>query len=183
MDKIKDFLYEISDLIFGAIVLLAVVVISISQLNGWFNVSVPKNIEKILPVSNSNELNSDTSNISQAEASTGDTGSSSDNENSTGEDDKNLNIDTQNSDNANDTTGQNDNQSEQNEIVFRNISIASGSTSGKVADALYENNIISSREEFRLKLAQLNAETKIKAGTFRIPSDASIDEVIEIITK
>ena len=51
MDRLKDFIYEISDLIFGGAVLLIIILVSTYQLHGWFNISLPENIEKIIPIS------------------------------------------------------------------------------------------------------------------------------------
>ena len=48
MDRLKDFIYEISDLIFGGAVLLIIILVSTYQLHGWFNISLPENIEKII---------------------------------------------------------------------------------------------------------------------------------------
>ena len=182
MDKLKDFIYEISDLIFGGAVLLIIILISTYQLHGWFNISLPENIEKIIPISTGNDLNSTETNteIAQNNSSSEDTNKVPEASN-----DATNENEAPKEDNTNNTSSdtQTENKSAQAEVTIRNISIAPGSSSDKVANALYENNIISSKENFISRLIELNAETKIKAGTFRIPSNASLDEVIKIVTQ
>lgn len=179
MEKFKDIIYEISDLIFGFIVLAFIVVISTYQLHGWFNISMPKNLDQIIIATNSKDI------IKEPEIS-----------NSTETTIPENKIDKPESDSiTNDNKEMNESQSSDiktdikepadiDKIVsIRNISIASGSSSEKVANALYENNIINSKKEFISRLLELNVATKIKAGDFKIPSNSNLDEVIKIITQ
>ncbi len=179
MDKLKDFIYEISDLLFGASVLLLIILISTYQLHGWFNISFPNNIKNIIP---NNQINID-ENKNNSEKSTPETKKSNITlENTTDEDI--IKENTENKPLEVDEINKNKNTpSTQIEITLRNISITPGSSSDKVANALYENNIITSKENFISRLIELNSETKIKAGSFQIPSNSSVDEVIQIITQ
>lgn len=160
MDKFKDIIYETSDLIFGLTVLIFIIVISTYQLHGWFNISMPKNLEQMMPASNTEDvvINSNVETI----------------------DDPPVEIAPTKPQEPTDTE---EVQTEEPPITMRNIAIAPGSSSDKVANALYENNIINSKQAFITRLIELKSETKIKAGSFSIPSNSSIEEVIKIITQ
>lgn len=62
------------------------------------------------------------------------------------------------------------------------ITVKSGSTSESIADLLMSNKLIDNKLAFMNRLKELNKESKLQIGTFKIPSGASIDRIIEIIT-
>jgi cytoskeletal protein RodZ len=61
--------------------------------------------------------------------------------------------------------------------------ISAGSTSGKIAEELKAQGLISNTQKFIDMLTKKNVETKVKAGEFTIPAGASVEHIIEIITK
>jgi cytoskeletal protein RodZ len=61
--------------------------------------------------------------------------------------------------------------------------IASGSSSGKVAEDLKAQGFISSAQEFIDMLKTKQVETKVKAGNFTIPAGATVEQIVEILTK
>lgn len=63
------------------------------------------------------------------------------------------------------------------------IEIPSGSNSTDIANILLSNGLISSFKEFNDKSEELGLSTKLKAGKFNIESDASLEEILNIITK
>lgn len=63
------------------------------------------------------------------------------------------------------------------------VTIPSGSSGEKIAQLLVDAGAVSSKKEFTAALTAAKADTKLKAGTFKIPAGSSMDEVIAIITK
>lgn len=63
------------------------------------------------------------------------------------------------------------------------IEIPSGTASMGVADILVENGLIDDASEFLARAGEQEAETKLRAGTFTIPSGSSIDEIIQILIR
>lgn len=81
---------------------------------------------------------------------------------------------------------ENENESEtsnekEREIV--NIEIPTGSLPGDIANILVSNGLVESKEEFLDNVIGTKYETKLRAGEFEIPSDASIEEILDIITR
>lgn len=63
------------------------------------------------------------------------------------------------------------------------INIPAGSLPSKIGSILEENGLISNRADFIQKAVSLKLDTKLKSGTFTIPADSSIEEILDIITK
>lgn len=183
MEKIKDIVYQISDILFGLIVLLAVILIFTFQLYGWFNIEMPQSIARFVPNSasidtyaNENITAPDTTDSSDKKDTVSDQADSTDIASSAADIPKSS---------ENETSGleqTSDPSKSSAEATLRNIVIAPGSTSSSIGNALYENNIIKSVDDFKNRLTELKLETKIKAGTFSIPQNAPLDDVIRIIT-
>ena len=180
MEKFKDVIYEISDLIFGFVVLIFIIVISTYQLHGWFNISMPKNLDQIIATSNNEEFSSPENESPQSDLNSIPDDSLTSEENSEALTNTEEEISGQS---LNEEANIDEPTNQETLISLRNITIASGSSSDMVANALYENSIINSKDEFISRLIDLKSETKIKAGIFQIPSDSTLDEVIKIITQ
>ncbi|MCT4585753.1 MAG: hypothetical protein N4A54_12575 [Peptostreptococcaceae bacterium] len=102
--------------------------------------------------------------------------------------DNNINI----NDNNNDSNNNNDNiiQSKSIDDNSNNTSnlnftynLKSGSTASKVANELYDQNIISSKDEFLKLLKNQNLENSLKIGTYEIKQGSSITNIINMLTK
>lgn len=63
------------------------------------------------------------------------------------------------------------------------ITIPQGSGSDQIAAILFDGGAIESKEIFLNKVKEKNLETKLKAGTFNIPSGSTVDDVINIVSK
>lgn len=61
--------------------------------------------------------------------------------------------------------------------------IGYGQSMDEVAQNLINLGFFSTKDEFYVALEERGASTKVQAGNFIIPSDATTDELIEIITK
>lgn len=62
------------------------------------------------------------------------------------------------------------------------IEIPSGSSLGKVASILYDNNLIKNGTFFKSRVQKLGKETEIKTGEFTLSRSMSADEIIGVIT-
>ena len=69
------------------------------------------------------------------------------------------------------------------EVVNHSVYIAPGSTGEQIADIMVSIGLFNSRQEFVNAAKAAGAESKLKAGTFIIPSNATPSEVISIITR
>lgn len=67
--------------------------------------------------------------------------------------------------------------------VDRTVEIPSGSHSASIASILSNAGVIPSKEAFLDAVTAANAETRLKAGTFKIPAGSTLDDVVRILTK
>lgn len=63
------------------------------------------------------------------------------------------------------------------------VTIDYGATGEKIADLLIKANLMDSRQQFYDAVSKAGADTKLQAGTFIIPANATPEEVVRIITK
>lgn len=200
IDKIKDFIYNISDLIVALlIVAVAAYIISwkvedimgypeqvIAQTktedpmdNAWTNPDTETSSDLESPdVDNSDADDTDNDPDTNEESNSG-----SDIDNS-GSDIDNSDSDIDNSNEADETDIESDPVDDQpsqpaNKIQ---IDIPSGSPGVKIASLLQEEGLIDSTSEFINRLEERKLDSKLRAGNFKIPENASLDEVINILT-
>ncbi len=67
---------------------------------------------------------------------------------------------------------------EQNVIIV----IESGTNSEAIADNLIKSKLLDNKQEFLNRLRELNKESNVQIGSFKIPRGSSIDKIIETIT-
>ncbi len=67
--------------------------------------------------------------------------------------------------------------------VDRTVEIPSGAYSQKIAQILSEAGVVPSQDAFLNKISEAGLETKLKAGTFKIPAGSTLDDVVKIVTK
>lgn len=171
MEKLKDFIYEHSDLFFTAIIIAVVGVIVTSNLYGWFDIKDKQNkykeINEII-----HEEQEEIASESTKKASKEDTS------------DKNSDQKAEKPANQNNASTKTEAKKEPvKEPVIRNVDIAPGSSSSSIAKALEKQGLVTSASEFLNTLASSGKETKLKAGTFAIPEGSSYEKIIEILTK
>ena len=63
------------------------------------------------------------------------------------------------------------------------VTIGEGATSEKIAIKLYEAGLVNSSSEFVKLLGDMGLEDKIQVGIFKINKNASMKEIVELITK
>ncbi len=153
LDKLKDILYVFVDYFFMIVVVLAVTGVIAWRLDILFNKNYADVDEK------DNEI---VQNIDENK-----------------EKDNNVDID-ENKDNIN-----NDeiNKEKENPVEIIHVEIPSGAVSTTIGNILAEKGLVPDSKSFVDKATELGKETKLKSGSFDIPSNLSIEGVIEIITK
>ncbi|MDD4583341.1 MAG: hypothetical protein PHR60_04035 [Eubacteriales bacterium] len=74
------------------------------------------------------------------------------------------------------------NETDEPEIKQVSINILYGATGNSIAQLLIDNGLIQTKEEFYDAVAAAGADTRLQAGNFKIPSNATPAEIIAIIT-
>ncbi len=69
------------------------------------------------------------------------------------------------------------------EPVTVTVTVEMGSSSQEIAALLREAGLIEAEEDFLAVVAELGVETRLQAGTFVIPSDATPIEIVNLLTQ
>ena len=64
-----------------------------------------------------------------------------------------------------------------------NFEVPSGSSADRIGDLLVQAGLIDSKQDFLKELTAQKADTKLKAGTFKIEAGSDIATIIKILTK
>lgn len=161
MNTFKDFIYDISDLILGFVVVLIIAILLFININRFFLSTFNSNMG-----SNLNII---------ASEKTDDTKESKSVENI------NTTVSQPTQTKANDNKVQNDNTKPL--ISNVNVIIESDSSSSDIADILYSNDIIMSKEEFLDYIRKNNLENSLKSGTFSLNKSMTIKDIVNTIKK
>jgi hypothetical protein len=161
MNNFKDFIYDISDLILGFVVVLIIAILLFININRFFLSTFNSNMG-----SNLNII---------ASEKTDDTKESKSVENI------NTTVSQPTQTKANDNKVQNDNTKPL--ISNVNVIIESDSSSSDIADILYSNDIIMSKEEFLDYIRKNNLENSLKSGTFSLNKSMTIKDIVNTIKK
>ncbi|MDO4719338.1 MAG: hypothetical protein Q4A78_01630 [Peptostreptococcaceae bacterium] len=173
MEKLKDFIYAISDILFGIFVLAVVVFIFLHQLQHFFSPEMITGGSMSPPVSSVESKDRIPAEQTKTPPAAG-KDPSSETEALSPRVQEGVQTEPQPKTMPRDETS----SAEMTEIL-----IPAGSTSDSIAAILHENQLISSESQFVTTLMARGLDTKLKAGTFSIPKDAGLDEIIAILTK
>ena len=83
---------------------------------------------------------------------------------------------------AKDDNKENQNNNMQDKTTIT-INIPEGSFPSQIASILRSNGIIEDSDEFIHKSQELGLDTKLQSGSFKITTDASLEDIIKIIAK
>ena len=161
MNNFKDFIYDISDLILGFVVVLIIAILLFININRFFLSTFNSNMGRNLNII--------------ASEKTDDTKESKSVENI------NTTVSQPTQTKANDNKVQNDNTKPL--ISNVNVIIESDSSSNDIADILYSNDIIMSKEEFLDYIRKNNLENSLKSGTFSLNKSMTIKDIVNTIKK
>ncbi len=154
MDGFKDFIYDISDLILGFVVVVIIAVLFFININSFFLSAFHKNIGENMNIGST--LPPDNTGTGEIPA-------------------------TETKDAQTKTDTKADKTKEQ--IVNINVTIPSDSSSSDIADILYSSDIIMSKEELLEYLRKNNLENSLKAGTFSLNKTMTIKQIVDILKK
>jgi len=154
MDGFKDFLYDISDLILGFVVVVIIAVLFFININSFFLSAFHKNIGENMNIGST--LPPDNTGTGEIPA-------------------------TETKDAQTKTDTKADKTKEQ--IVNINVTIPSDSSSSDIADILYSSDIIMSKEELLEYLRKNNLENSLKAGTYTLNKSMTIKQIVDILKK
>lgn len=185
MEKLKDFIYEHSDLFFTALIVAVVGVIVASNLYGWFDIKDKENkykeINEIIHEEQEDIVSKKTDSSEKAkEDSSKKTEDASKSEDAKKDSDKNSTSDKKEP--SKETVKETPKEPESKPVI-RNVDIAPGSSSSSIAKALEKQGLVKSASDFLNVLTASGKETKLKAGTFAIPEGSTDEKIIEILTK
>jgi len=70
-------------------------------------------------------------------------------------------------------------------ITTKDVSftVPAGVTGTKIAQLLYEEELIESTQVFMTAVVEKNVETKLMAGTFKIPAGSTVGDIVDILTR
>lgn len=207
MDRIKDFLYEKSDIFFAIVVFSIATLIITYNLSGWLYINDINSKYNKQITSTKESISSDESQTSEKKINevtkpeesntqniTSTNNSALENNSNTSTSNipsTNSNAGSENLNNAVSTTSQtqdkNNTQTSSNSkpstTKIKNIKIPSGSTAQSIAKILKENELISDEKVFVNTLISSKKDTKLKAGDYKIPENSNIEQIISILTK
>lgn len=63
------------------------------------------------------------------------------------------------------------------------VNIPTGSLPNEIGEILESNGLVNSKEEFINKTIEMGMDTSLKSGSFQIPDNSSIEDIISIISK
>ncbi len=167
MNKLRDFIYNVSD-----VVLALVIITLIAGIISWkikaisdypeYAASLPSNSEE---TPGTETPDTETPDIEPPDTETPDTETP----------------DTETPENEPDTPDP-DTSNPPAPPQMVTVRIPDGSIGSSIAKILLENNLIQSSSEFLNRATERKLDSKLRSGTFKIPSNATLDEVINILT-
>lgn len=186
MEKIKDFFYEKSDVFFASLVVVVAIGVIMYNLNGWLVIDSEASRYQEIPLQ-SQEVAAEEQKPEQAPA-----------ESAKPEESKTETTpaetkpeETKAAETKPEETKPAETKPTQTKpaetkpapAAVRKITVASGSSAKSIANALKNQGLINSTDDFLNKLVASGKETKLQAGTFSIPEGSSLDQIIGILTK
>lgn len=198
MEKLKDFLYEQSDIFFTIAIVSVVIAVVSFNMYGWFDIDSPENnyteVTETSQSDNKPQVNEDNA-AAQLEDSSPSTDTketekplteSADSESTTLDQAQPNTLVTENTsteENKNPEDATKEESTTPSDIKNHAIEVSPGSASSTIANSLQNKGLIKSSEEFLTELIASGKETKLKAGTYTIPEGSTITEIINILTK
>ena len=222
MNKLKDFIHYISDIIMAIVVVFIILFVFYKNISVFFSdifdqklsvnikeivsddisntsINVNTDSEKTENLEEQNNINAETSQNSKSDD---ESATFQNKETNTSQTEKSIeqtsipqNINTE--DKSGDTQNLQVNPNNENKENSKNeitktvqsnnnftvtIVIPANSTSTQIVDILYDNKLITSKDEINIYLKENNLETKLKSGTFTINSKMSVEEIVDTIS-
>ena len=182
MNKIKDFIYDKNDLLIALLILVIASLVIISRIE--IIMAYPSTLIAESE-SGEEEVAAQVPYVPSESAGEEEDQSSGEEEQSDAADDQEdppqpPPEDSQ--DTGNTDTETSDPPASQPSTSYASIHIEYGATGSQIAQLLINAGLIPDRQTFYNAVEAAGADTKLQAGNFRIPSNATPDEIIRIIT-
>ncbi len=200
MEKLKDILHDFTDVILAigiAILMFAVVVMNLGD---WFNFNtialadsslpaveepIEEVIEELVEEELTEEVNEEVivEEATEEETTEEKVVEETNNENNKPKVEEGTNKPVKNNETDN-TPKENNNSTEVVSVVeVKKITIPNGSPGSRIAKILKENGLINDTADFIKTAEDLKLLLKLKPGTFNIPANATVEEIIRIIAR
>lgn len=175
MEKIKDFFHDFSDVFFAIAVASVMFVVLSWNLGSWFSDS-SNTVLADEPVSITKDKNNNP--ISETDDKQANIEENEEVEKNDGDEDKITTEEKIDNTESKETEVPSDNNitSEQ-----KTVSIPNGTPGSGIAKILKENGLISDTKEFIQAAENLNLAHRLKSGSFEIPTNATIEDMVKII--
>ena len=189
MEKIKDFFYDKSDVVFAALVVCVVVVVVFNSLGGWMFVDAQDNKyseiqSKVVSAEDGAKSDGTESDAGKDEADQGldpkEDAEALDSDSSKAPSDSSKDLPKPAP--ATNQPGANS-QPAPAQGESRSIIVAPGSTAQAIAESLKTSGLITDASAFVHALSSSGKDTKLKAGDFLIPAGSTANQIIDILTK
>lgn len=191
MEKLKDLLHDFTDVIMAIGIVIVMFAVVTMSLGDWFEgntISFADSNSLVNSVASTEDVNK----VVDAEKGK-ETGSDKepDHQNKEEEDEKGKDA-TNNQSNESNEEKTNEESTPQpvdkekpavSVVEIKTITIPSGSPGAKIAKILQENGLLEDPAEFIKVAEDLKLSLKLKSGTFEIPTNSTIEEMVRIIAK
>lgn len=185
MKKLKDIFYNKNDILVALLIVAIAALVISNRIDSIL--SYPSSLEAQAAISASNQPPSPpVQYVGKEDSEDGDTNAEGNGQEGTGTSGEAIGTDVppQNPGTTNPPAGeQPSNPPDSTQPVNHSVYIAPGSTAAQIADVLISVKLFETRQAFFDAVSAASADTKLKAGTFTIPSTATPDQVVTILTK
>lgn len=184
MDKVKDFFHDFSDIFFAILVASIMFIVLASNLGSWFNKPTDTRlnnnyastaedvINKNLDIENKNDNQLQTEDTHTEDTNNGETENNNENQpEAEAKPDKNE----PNSDVTK------DNPTSQTPVETKRVVIPSGTFSAGIGKILEDSGLVDKSGDFVRAAEDLGLANKLKAGSFEVPLDATLEDMAKII--
>lgn len=185
MNKIKDFIYDKNDLLVALIIVALATLVIVFRVDTIMAYPSSSAGESKPPVTDVQPPDNGETSMGGSDVSDDDGEAQSGGEDSTGGDGENADGSGTDTDNGSGgQTGESqtppDNRPQGEGLV--SIYIEYGATGSDIAKLLMDAGLVKTRDDFYDAVRKAGADTKLQAGSFKIPANATPDEIIKIIT-
>lgn len=174
MERIKDILYDIGDVLFGFVIILVMVSVVTLKLTSAMDINLLDTSLNTALLNNKDESVSDTTKNNAIVIDANDKPDNTSKEETTPPTTVEQGSTVENPV---------DNSPEVIDIVIDvTLEIPKGSTAVSIAKLLEDKNLVESSTVFLDRVKELNMDPKLRYGTFKLKSNYSIDKIISVIT-
>lgn len=184
MEKIKDFFHDFSDIFFAIAVASIMFIVLSWNLGSWFDNSADTVLaDEIVNIVEENNDQTVTENKDEIDPAIEEPGAEESNTEDLDEGEI-LPEETENSQDKDTTeSGEEEKEPDHTESAaeIKTIVIPNGTPGSGVARILKENGLIEDTQSFIQTAENLNLAIRLKSGTFEIPTNSTIEDMVKII--